>query len=249
MASSNEQFLYLLLTHGGSPTIDWNPICDTLNLEKGAASKRWSRLRQAMGKGEKPADSSYNLLWLLLKHSDRDKVYDWEGIAAATNSTKGACAKRWSRLKQAFEQGDAAPATPGKAKPAPVTPRKTPAKVKSENSAERTPTTASKRKRTPAKTNVEDVEEEDDKLNTTPKRTRSTPTAKPRPKNGFRASDEKETVETKAVIKYEHSEGDDVFSDAPEQAAADLKTEEVCKSSVPPPYPVSALIESRADAP
>jgi hypothetical protein len=50
------------------------PICEALALEKGAATKRWSRLKQAMEKGEEPVSANYGFLWLLVKHSTRDKV-------------------------------------------------------------------------------------------------------------------------------------------------------------------------------
>jgi hypothetical protein len=36
--------------------------------------KRWSRLKQAVDKGEVPGASAYQFLWLCLKHSTRDKV-------------------------------------------------------------------------------------------------------------------------------------------------------------------------------
>lgn len=88
----NAKFLYLLLTQKGSPTvcshleaklpfsannrsqIEWDPICSELNLEKGAATKRWSRLKQAMESGQDSAASSYSFLWLMLKNSDRREV-------------------------------------------------------------------------------------------------------------------------------------------------------------------------------
>jgi hypothetical protein len=45
-----------------------------MNLKKGAVSKRWSRLKQSLEKGETPSGSVYTFLWLCLKHSSRDKV-------------------------------------------------------------------------------------------------------------------------------------------------------------------------------
>ena len=45
-----------------------------LELKKGAVSKRWSRLKQAMNEGKTPGPSAYEFLWLLVKHSTRDNV-------------------------------------------------------------------------------------------------------------------------------------------------------------------------------
>lgn len=170
------------------------------------------------------------------------QAYDWDAIAAACNSTKGACSKRWSRLKLSFDRGDAAPSTPSKTTPAtpsksnpksaPATPMKTPVNGTPKSNAD-TPTTASKRKKIPAKSAVEDAEDdEEDDLQ--PKRMRASPKAKARPKNGFRASDEKEAEEKDMVIKSgsqtfvkgEPVEGGGVFVDAPE---------EICK--FPFPFP------------
>jgi hypothetical protein len=47
-----------------------------MDLKKGAVSKRWSRLKQSMEKGETPSGSVYTFLWLCVKHSTRDKVSD-----------------------------------------------------------------------------------------------------------------------------------------------------------------------------
>jgi hypothetical protein len=45
-----------------------------LELKNGAVTKRWSRLKQAMNEGKTPGPSAYEFLWLLVKHSARDKV-------------------------------------------------------------------------------------------------------------------------------------------------------------------------------
>jgi hypothetical protein len=45
-----------------------------MDLKKGAVSKRWSRLKQSMDKGQTPSGSVYKFLWLCVKHSARDKV-------------------------------------------------------------------------------------------------------------------------------------------------------------------------------
>jgi hypothetical protein len=50
--------------------VKWEPICSELKLEKGAATKRWSRLKQSVEKGEDPPASAQQLLWLMLKNSD-----------------------------------------------------------------------------------------------------------------------------------------------------------------------------------
>lgn len=134
-------------------------------------------------------------------------------------------------MKQKLEQGDAAPTTPVKVKSAPVTPKKTPSKATFKTSDEFTP---SKRKRSPAKKVIDTTEDEEEgEIKATPKRAKSTPKAKPRPKHGFRTSDKKETVKTGIVVKGEPHEDDDVFADALEQPTADLKVEEVCKFSIP----------------
>ncbi|KAJ4379869.1 hypothetical protein N0V86_005053 [Didymella sp. IMI 355093] len=185
--------------------------------------------------------------------------YDWDAIAKACNSTKGACSKRYSRLKLAFERGDAVPSTPGKAnKSATVTPKKTPLKAKvNTEDGESTATSTPKRKRTAAK-KVDYAESEDDEedQDEQPKRAKSNPRPKPRPKNGFRASDEKmPSAESQSVVKGEPNESDgDVFTDAPEQALADVDAEgeidEVCKCNPPPLHlaPFS-LDEDGADTP
>ena len=242
-------------------------MCAALGLEKGAATKRWSRLKQAMEKGEILTSSNHQFLWILIKHSARGKVseqsrnttyrialvhdtdrqpYDWQAIADQCNSTKGACSKRYSRLKIAFDKGDAPPSTPSKATPA--TPKKTPrtSKTKTEDGGEGTPTATPKRKRTLPKKKAVDDDEQKFKAETDddqegevakPKRAKTTPNAKakPKPKNGFRASDNrKEAEEAQTVIKSEPVEDDgDVFLDAPEQAAVNVDAEgevdEVCK--------------------
>ncbi|KAF2690415.1 hypothetical protein K458DRAFT_427152 [Lentithecium fluviatile CBS 122367] len=112
----NIQYLYLVLTAGGAPTIDMAAISKALNVSAGATSKRWSRLKQAMEGGKNPGSSAYEFLWLCVKHSSRDKVPDWNDIAQKCGTTSGAASKRYSRMKQAFEKGDAAPSTPSKSK-------------------------------------------------------------------------------------------------------------------------------------
>ncbi|KZM25880.1 hypothetical protein ST47_g2942 [Ascochyta rabiei] len=239
----NIQYLYLVLTHGGVPTINWDAICADLQLEKGAVTKRWSRLKQAMDKGVEPARSNHEFLWLMVKHSARDKAFDWDGIADKCNSTKAACSKRYSRLKIAFDKGDAPPPTPTKAsKSAPTTPKQTPrkSKLKTEDDSEDTPTTpVSKRKRTPAKKPTAsladkfkpETDEDEEEERAKPKRAKSTPEVKRKPKNAFRASDNKGIEETQPVVKGEpvddsnNDDDDHVFFDAREQASAFTDTD------------------------
>lgn len=237
--------------------IDWDPVCAALELEKVAVTKRWSRLKLSINKGEKPDASNEQLLWLMVKHSERKKVgsptscflpphrrhsqgFDWVAIAEKCGSTKGAVSKRYSRMKLAFERGDEPPpSTPTKGNKAAATPKKTPSKAqfKTQDDEDGTPTTTSKRKRTPAKKKAcsaeaaDDEDEQDDK----PKRVKSTPKARPRPKNAFRASDEnRASEEPRTVVKGEPVESDgDVFMDAPEQASAEADAkgdiDEICK--------------------
>ncbi|KAJ4346076.1 hypothetical protein N0V95_005751 [Ascochyta clinopodiicola] len=256
----NTQYLYLVLTHGGLPIINWDAICAELELKKDAVTKRWSRIKLAMEKGDEPASSSNALLWLMVKHSARDKAFDWAGIAEQCNSTKGACSKRYSRLKLCFDKGDALPPTPSKASTlAPTTPQQTPrkSKLKTGDGGEDMPTTpASKRKRTPAKKFTADLAdkfkaemtEDEEEEHTKPKRAKSTPKTKPKPRNAFRASDNKGVGDLQPGIKNEPVEDNggeddgDVFLDAHEQASAhidpnaDSDVDEVCKSA---PYSLS----------
>ena len=172
------------------------------------------------------------------------QAYDWEGIASQCNSTKGACSKRYSRLKLAFERGDAPPSTPGKSIPS--TPKKTPHKCKGnvDDDGDGTPSSTPKRKRTPtkkvaddnnnkSKPNSESDDEEDPRL----KRVKSISKLrlKPKPKNAFRASDQNNETQKGTIIAENEVVGDDddVFLDAPEQAATDTtatdEEDQVCR--------------------
>ncbi|KAL1652822.1 hypothetical protein SLS61_004442 [Didymella pomorum] len=264
----NIQILYSVLTVNGNPTIDWDPVCAALELEKVAVTKRWLRLKLSINKGEKPDASNEQLLWLMVKHSERKKVgsptscflpphrrhsqgFDWVAIAEKCGSTKGAVSKRYSRMKLAFERGDEPPpSTPTKGNKAAATPKKTPSKAqfKTQDDEDGTPTTTSKRKRTPAKKKAcsaeaaDDEDEQDDK----PKRVKSTPKARPRPKNAFRASDEnRASEEPRTVVKGEPVESDgDVFMDAPEQTSAEADA----KGDIDEISPTSVFSEQFAQA-
>ncbi|KAL5438941.1 hypothetical protein PMIN06_010083, partial [Paraphaeosphaeria minitans] len=69
----NIQYLYLVLTHAGPPTINWATVSTALSLSTGATSKRWSRLRTALESGKPAGKGSYELLWLCVKNSSREK--------------------------------------------------------------------------------------------------------------------------------------------------------------------------------
>ncbi|KAF2855764.1 hypothetical protein T440DRAFT_535948 [Plenodomus tracheiphilus IPT5] len=170
----NIHYLYLVLTNDGAPSIDWTAVGAAMELKPGAVSKRWSRLKQSMEKGETPATSCYPFLWLCVKHNKRDKPPNWADIATKCNTTQGAASKRYSRMKQAFEQNAPPPTsvprspvknTPTKAKTAPSTPKNkktAPAEEDDDNEAIAvTPTPTPKRKRaTPAKKKTAVIEEE-----------------------------------------------------------------------------------------
>lgn len=54
--------------------IDWDAVSAALNLNKGAVTKRWSRLKTAMEKQQTPSSSSYPFLWLCVKHNTHTNV-------------------------------------------------------------------------------------------------------------------------------------------------------------------------------
>jgi len=179
-------------------------------------------------------------------------------IAEKCGSTKGAVSKRYSRMKLAFERGDAPlPSTPTKCTKAVAAPKKTPskAKVKTEEDGEATSTTTPKRKRTPSKKKVDYVEADEDEEDEKPKRAKSPPKTKPRPKNAFRASDDKKPSKEPQTVKSEPTESDDdVLTDAREQVSAGIDAEgevdKICKCihplSLSVPAPLS-LVEDGAD--
>lgn len=161
---------------------------------------------------------------------------NWTKIAEKCNTTSGAAAKRYSRMKQAFDQGAAPPGasasrspaknTPTKAK---TTPKSTPRKSKAATSSgddQVAATPTPKRKRaTPlkkmaaaeAQTFKADPEDEDDANVSdeehTPKRAKGT---KGKAKTNGAVIDKKQkdtelltpTTEATTIIKGEHDEGD-----------------------------------------
>ncbi|KAL5410985.1 hypothetical protein PMIN03_005091 [Paraphaeosphaeria minitans] len=120
----NIQYLYLVLTHAGPPTINWATVSTALSLSTGATSKRWSRLRTALESGKPAGKGSYELLWLCVKNSSREKAPNWKAIASACGTTPGAASKRYSRMKAAWDAEDA-PAADAAAAAGPATPHKT----------------------------------------------------------------------------------------------------------------------------
>ncbi|KAF1937721.1 hypothetical protein EJ02DRAFT_48130 [Clathrospora elynae] len=130
--AENVQYLYLILTNNGNPTIDWQAVGAALGLNKGAASKRWSRLKLSMDKGEGSGGATYQFLWLCVKHNNNDQVPNWAEIAAKSNTTTGAASKRYSRIKQAIDAGADAPAA---STTSPVKPKAMPKKKKATTSS------------------------------------------------------------------------------------------------------------------
>ncbi|CAO2654916.1 Nn.00g116490.m01.CDS01 [Neocucurbitaria sp. VM-36] len=242
--AENVQYLYLVLTSDGPPTIDWDAVGTALELKKGAVTKRWSRLKQSMEKGESPGGSTYQFLWLCVKHSTRDKAMNWTDIAAKCNTTAGAASKRYSRMKQAFEQDATLPgSSPAKPKTTPTpTPKKPKATASAGDDVNATPTPKRKRASPKKKTlatdeqkfklepeDGNDFSEEDKK----PKRTKATKAkATPKPKQNAKAEaaaaamlrdydPPTPTTEATTFIKGEYDaeaevEADDTFFDAPE---------------------------------
>lgn len=105
----NVKFLWMVLTAGGMPSIDFDAMSAELNLKKGATSMRWTRLKKAIEKGKPPGPAAHQFLWLAVKNSTRVKSPDWKVIADACNIKPGAASMRFTRLKKAMETGAAAP--------------------------------------------------------------------------------------------------------------------------------------------
>ncbi|KAH6614132.1 hypothetical protein C7974DRAFT_417865 [Boeremia exigua] len=241
MPTTEEQilFLYLILTHDGPPVIDWDPVCAALNLEKGTAQKRWSRLKQSIDKGEAPLATNLSFVMLLVQHAG-EKTHDWAAIAKACGSTKGAVAKRWSRLKASFKR-DAASSTPGtapgdtrsesppatpkaKVKKTPATPRKTPATPRKApaKAAQRALSATPKRKRTAMPAADDDDDDDDDDDGEVPVKRTKSPRKKPVPTHGFRTGYSKDVAKTEPVVKTEPAGDEDaVFGSENEFATSD----------------------------
>ncbi|EUC50591.1 hypothetical protein COCMIDRAFT_744 [Bipolaris oryzae ATCC 44560] len=207
----NITYLYQVLTHDGPPTIDWDAVSAALDLNKGAVTKRWSRLKSAMEKQQTPSSSSYSFLWLCVKHSTRTNPINWDVIATACNTTTGAASKRYSRMKLAFERGDTVPTSPAKASPTKAKVARKPAiKDEPKDSGNFKASPNAKRKRSALKTTgvLDDGDEDSDV----------------KPKRG------KRNMAKKVAVK-EEQEGSDVFFSAEEPTeafteAAGVKSEE-----------------------
>ncbi|KAG9203965.1 hypothetical protein G6514_002126 [Epicoccum nigrum] len=235
--SENVKFLHLVLTDNGPPAVKWDNVCKELDLDKGAATKRWSRLKQSIDKGEEAPASAKQLLWLMLKNSalNEGKKFNWVKIAEACGSTPGAVSKRWSRLKLSIEREDAPPSTTAAAASSKTpTKGKTKGKAKAEADDSDSPTTTPNRKRAFKTVNDTDSGEDGDVLKL--KRAKATPKSKPRPKAAFRASDKKE-------VKSEPE--NDIFSDAHEHLVpkAESDPEEVSLVLMTP-VPSSTFFEA-----
>ncbi|KAF2265770.1 hypothetical protein CC78DRAFT_173800 [Lojkania enalia] len=133
----NVHYLYLILTSAGTPKIDWDKVSKNLNINKAAANKRWSRLKKAITDGKDAGPAAYQLLWLCVKHSNRDKAPDWTDIANKCGTTPGAASKRYSRMKIAFENAGVIPTVMHKkalsATDSPTKRKRIPAKTKAVN--------------------------------------------------------------------------------------------------------------------
>ncbi len=71
--------------------IDMAALSKALNLNMGAVSKRWSRLKQAMDAGKHPGPTAYELLWKAIKYSRvKDKVSSTSNLASAHYGRKNA---------------------------------------------------------------------------------------------------------------------------------------------------------------
>ncbi|EAT78698.1 hypothetical protein HBI56_170940 [Parastagonospora nodorum] len=225
----NVQYLYLVLTNGSHiPQIDWDAVAEALDLKKGAVSKRWSRLKNSMDAGEAPGPSVYKFLWLCIKHSTRDKVLNWSEIAQQCGTTVGAASKRYSRMKQAFDAGDAPPGS-AQGTPAPKTSaRATPKKCKVPNTTSDLTPTPKRKRATPKKKAVEEDDEEhtdiesqlehdEDEEMQTPKRAKVT--SKMRTKK--EASMSVSNSEAKTFIK---GDVEDAFKDDVEDESKDAES-------------------------
>ncbi|KAH7398462.1 hypothetical protein BKA66DRAFT_546026 [Pyrenochaeta sp. MPI-SDFR-AT-0127] len=246
--AENIQYLYLVLTSDGAPNIDWDAVGAALDLKKGAVSKRWSRLKLAMEKGEKPSSATYQFLWHCVQHNKRITTLDWDVIAKKCNTTPGAASKRYSRMKQAFEQDIAIQSTsPGSTTKIVTTkPKSNSKKARATTSSddEVEPKRTPKRKRVSPKKKVVTNEEqkikpeaESDDTNasedeTNPKRVKVTKTeVTPKPNTNSENTMQgtvndttllTPTTEATTLIKGEHDDGDDVFYDAQEAQFEDL---------------------------
>ena len=169
---------------------------------------------------------------------------NWEDIASKCNTTAGAASKRYSRMKQAFEQDVAAP---GASPRSPVktvqtkgkgTSKKAQATTASDDDIEATPTPKRKRASPKKKAVAGDEEkykpqsDDDDDDHEDGKKSKRARTAKakaaPKPKAGTKAKNTAKsdinlptpTTEATTLIKGEPVDGNDAFYDAQEYVGA-----------------------------
>jgi hypothetical protein len=154
------------------------------------------------------------------------QVHDWKDIAEKCGTTSGAASKRYSRMKQAFEAGDAPPGSPGgspvKKTPNKATPKKKSTTTAADDEAQGTPTPKRKRASPKKKVPVEEDDNEEIKVEADTENIEESPTKKPKvtkpkatpkPKaKAEKATLPSATVEDKIVIKEEDKIEDDYVS-------------------------------------
>jgi hypothetical protein len=167
-----------------------------------------------------------------------NQAMDWQEIAEKCGTTAGAASKRYSRMKQAFEAGDAAPEN-NPASPTPKTTSKaTPRKSKaSTTDGEATPTPKRKRA-TPKKKAVDEddaqvkpdpeIEDEDEDMESPTKKAKvakpkATPKSKAKGKMNAKVDDDADMMTPEPIrepttpVKKEDGDGEfDNFIDAQE---------------------------------
>ncbi|KAK0645115.1 hypothetical protein DIS24_g8225 [Lasiodiplodia hormozganensis] len=100
----NAKLMFLCLKFSTATTFDYKKIGEECKISTGAASKRMSRLKQAVKEGkENGLDVRY--LWSCIQHSDMNNV-DFKAVGEELSLNAGAASKRWSRLKMALERGE-----------------------------------------------------------------------------------------------------------------------------------------------
>jgi hypothetical protein len=155
---------------------------------------------------------------------------NWNEIAEKCGTTSGAASKRYSRMKQAFEAGDAPPAN-NPSSPTPKTPSKATQRKSKATTVDGEATPTPKRKRASTKkvgsedeTQIKSEQEVEDEDVQSPKKVRvAKPKATPKPK-GNGDTDVKDledvpmtTTEVTTLVKNEMEDGaDDTFIDAKE---------------------------------
>ncbi|KAL1651955.1 hypothetical protein SLS58_000078 [Diplodia intermedia] len=112
----NAKLMFLCLQFSTATAFDYKKIGDECGVSAGAASKRMSRLKQAVKAGKEGAGLDVRYLWSCIQHSDMNNV-DFKAVGAELGLNPGAASKRWSRLKQALERGETGSAAPANGAP------------------------------------------------------------------------------------------------------------------------------------